>query len=67
MKIEPFQIKEYPWGTEEYRRIKAWQARDRDGTPAGWERGTPAGDRKCVEKKNIPADPQGEIRYTNYW
>lgn len=65
--IQPFKVKKLSWGTEEYRRIKAWQARNYDGTPSNWEPGTPAGERDCIENKFIPADPQSEIRYTNYW
>lgn len=54
-------------GTEYWQTIKAYQARNYDGSLSGWQPGTPAGERVCTEKKFVPDDPDLPIKYTNYW
>lgn len=58
-------IKE-PHGKSVYRRIRASEARNYDGTSAGYIAGTPEGDRECVEKAFTPKGSR-KTRYTNYW
>jgi len=47
-----------------FRLIKGHEARNSDGSHAGWRPGTPEGDQECVEMKCIGGE---EITYTNYW
>ena len=63
--MEPFKVEKIDGGRYEYRKIQAWQAKNWDGSPSGWQRGTEEGDRWLVEKRFIPNN--GKPRYTNYW
>jgi hypothetical protein len=54
------------FGKSVYRKIFASEARNSDGTLAGWEAGTPAGDRQCIEKAFTPKGSK-KTKYTNYW
>jgi hypothetical protein len=67
--LKPGQIKTVKLynGKKIIRRIQAWQARNYDGTFAGYKQGTPEGDRWLIEEKFIPKDPTQPIRYTNFW
>jgi hypothetical protein len=47
--------------------IQAWQAKNGDGSPANWEKGTEEGDRWLTQVKIIPNDHEKPIRYQNYW
>jgi hypothetical protein len=49
-----------------YRQIQAWEAKNYDGELAGWERGTPDGDRFCVERKQVRRE-DGKTVFTNFW
>lgn len=66
-KNKPFKIEKIYCGLYEYRKIKAYQARNWDGSFAGYERGTPDGDQELIERKFIPKDCGLKVRYTNYW
>lgn len=55
-----------PNGKTVYRWIRASEARNSDGTLAGWDAGTPEGDRRCIEKAFTPKGSK-RTRYTNYW
>jgi len=57
-----FKIKENSY--IRFKIIKAYQAKDFDGQSAGWEEGTPAGDRECIEVKT---KENNIINYKNYW
>ena len=46
--------------------IQAWEAKNHDGSSAGWEKGTPDGDRWCVEVRTVN-HMSGKIDYKNYW
>ncbi len=65
--IQPFKVIKKPYGTEYWTHIQAWQARNWDGSSAGYKQGTPDGERTCTEKKFVPNDKQAPTRYTNYW
>lgn len=54
------------FGKTVYRKILASEARNYDGTLAGWKTGTPEGDRECIEKAFTPKGPRKTV-YTNYW
>jgi hypothetical protein len=47
--------------------IQAWQAKNGDGSPANWEKGTPDGDRWLTQVKIIPHDKEKPIKYQNHW
>lgn len=66
MKSEPFKTEKTPYGVFEYRRIKAWQARNYDGSLARYRRGTLEGERDVLEKRFIPKDKSQSVRYTNH-
>ena len=57
----------YLCGKKITRKIQAWEARNYDGTFAGYKKGTPEGDRWLIEEKFIPKDTTKPIRYTNFW
>lgn len=65
--IQPFKVIKKPYGTEYWTHIQAWQARNYDGSLAGYRQGTPDGDRQCTEKKFVPHEKEAPTRYTNYW
>jgi len=67
MAQQPFKIVPTPYGTEFWTKIKAYEAKNYDGTPSGWKPGTPDGERDVTEKKFIPDDNDIPVRYTNYW
>ena len=52
-------------GESEFRLIKAWQARNYDGTPAVWEPGTASGERECIQEKCLGSD--FSYVYINHW
>jgi hypothetical protein len=54
-------------GIEVWKRIKASEAKNADGTNAGYQSGTVDGDRVLLEKKFIPFNKFLPIRFTNYW
>jgi hypothetical protein len=54
-------------GTKYRHPIKAWQARNYNGTPAGWKQGTPDGERDVVEVMFVPDDETLPTTYSNYW
>lgn len=54
------------YGKSVYRRIKASEARNSDGTSAGWIPNTPDGDRVCVQKAFTPKGSR-KTTFTNYW
>ena len=58
--------KELYGGGVSVRAIQAWQAKNFDGTPGGWEKGTEDGDRWCVEVRTVN-HMSGKIDYKNYW
>jgi hypothetical protein len=64
-KQEHFKVVKTAYGVEYWTRIKAHQARNYDGSSAGWQAGTPDGDREVLEKKFVSKD--GSVKYTNYW
>lgn len=49
------------------RLIQAWEAKNGDGSPANWEKGTPDGDRWLTQVKIIPHDKEKPIKYQNHW
>lgn len=63
----PFKTEKIFGGTNEYRRIQAWEAKDYDGEPSNWKQGTTDGDRWLTERKFIPLDKGEPVRYTNFW
>jgi hypothetical protein len=64
--VKPFKVVKTLYGTEYWTNIKAYQARNYDGSLAGWEPGTPEGEREVVEKKFVSEDGL-TVRYSNYW
>jgi len=64
---KPFKVVKTAFGTEYWTKIKAYQARNYDGTLAGWQQDTPSGEREVTEKKFVPDDSNRPVRYTNYW
>ena len=44
--------------------IKAYEAKNYDGTSSGWDANTPDGERECVEAKTTR---NGVAVYKNYW
>ena len=52
-------------GTEEYSIITASEARNHDGSLAGWKAGTENGDRECVQIKTTYHN--GSVDYSNRW
>lgn len=47
-----------------YRLIKGFQAKNYDGTPAGFVPGTPEGEREIIEQETIRGKKR---RYSNWW
>jgi hypothetical protein len=64
---KPFKIVKKSYGTEYWAKIKAYQAKNWDGSLAGYKPGTPEGERDVTEKKFVPDDADRPVRYTNYW
>ena len=64
---QPHKIKTNSVGTEYWTYIKGWQAKNWDGSSAGYHPGTPEGDKELLEKKFVPHDLESfPIRYTNF-
>jgi hypothetical protein len=64
---KPYKTEVLSLGTNEYRKIKAWQSKCSDGASTNYKEGTPAGDRTLTERRFIPNDKAEPVRYTNFW
>ncbi len=51
-------------GEVKFRIVKAFEAKNYDGTPSGFVPGTPEGERRCIEKETIR---EGVSTYSNRW
>jgi hypothetical protein len=64
---QPFKVESTDGGKRYWTRIKAHEAKNWDGSCAGWRQGTPDGNRDVIEVRFVPADIELPVRYTNYW
>jgi hypothetical protein len=55
------------YGIAIWKRIQAFDAKNWDGTHAGYKKGTEEGDRLLLEKKIVPFDKSMPVMYTNFW
>jgi hypothetical protein len=64
---KPFKVVKKSYGIEYWTKIKAYEAKNYDGSSAGYKPGTPDGEREVTEKKFVPDDIDSPVRFTNYW